>query len=225
MISAGHGGQALDADVAQPAGADDHDPRARVEERHGLAYRVVGGQARVGQRRDVRRPQRGIQLDHGSGGGEQQVGHAAVGVDAGELRGRAVHVVAGAAGPAQAARDEGVQDDRVSGPDAGHGRADLAHPAGVLVPDRVRQGHTRFFGPLAFDDVQIRAAQPGAADLDQHIQRAADRGLGDVLDDRTFVVLVQAYRSHRHSLSDRWVVARWLVRPPRRVNARWLMKG
>ena len=38
--------------------------------------------------------------------------------------------------------------------------------------------------PLALDDVQVGAAQSGAADLDDHIERTGDAGIRDVLEHR-----------------------------------------
>src|SRR5215210_242904 len=57
-----HRPEALYADVAETARADDDGVRARVEHRDGLPDRVVGGQARVGQRRDVLGLEDGVQL-------------------------------------------------------------------------------------------------------------------------------------------------------------------
>src|ERR1022692_4552861 len=52
-LGGGERGEALDADVAEAAGPDDHGGGARVQQRDGLADRVVGGDARVGERGDV----------------------------------------------------------------------------------------------------------------------------------------------------------------------------
>src|SRR3954466_476444 len=57
------GPQALDADVAEPAGADHDALRARAEHGDRLLDRVDGGQPGVGQRRDLGRVQRGVELD------------------------------------------------------------------------------------------------------------------------------------------------------------------
>ena len=104
-----------------------------------LGRGVVGGQAGVGQRGDVGRLQRVVDLDDAARRGLQILGVATVGVDAGEFVGLAMHVVAGAAGAAQPAGDQRVQDHLVALGDVGHRRADGVHPAGVFVADRVRQ--------------------------------------------------------------------------------------
>ena len=104
-----------------------------------LGRRVVGGQAGVGERGDIRRFQRVVDLHDAAGRCLEVLGVPAVGVDAGKRVGLAVHIVAGAAGPAQPARDQRVDDDLVAFADVGDRRADGVNPAGVLVPDRVRQ--------------------------------------------------------------------------------------
>jgi hypothetical protein len=116
---------------------------------------VVGGQTGIGESRDIRGLQRVVDLHHAPGRGFQVVGVTAVGVDAGKGVGLAVHIVPGPAGPAQPARDQRVHDHLVAFADVGHGGADRSDPAGVLMPDCVGQLDLRFFGPLAFDDVQI----------------------------------------------------------------------
>ena len=77
-VRTGKRGQALDSDVPEPAGADDHGGGARGQQRDGLAHRVVGGDAGVGQRRNVLGLRRRVQLYAGPGRGEQILGHAAV---------------------------------------------------------------------------------------------------------------------------------------------------
>ena len=66
----------------------------------------------------------------------------------------------------------------------GDAGADLPHPSGVLVAERVRQGDVALLRPLALDDVQVGAAQSGAADLDDHVERTGDAGLRNVLEHR-----------------------------------------
>src|SRR6266516_122995 len=95
--------QALDADVAEPARADQHARGARVEQRDGLPHGVVRGDPGVGERGDVLRLGLRVEPDAGPGRGEQELGHPAVAGQAGERAGGAVHVLAGSAGPAQAA--------------------------------------------------------------------------------------------------------------------------
>jgi hypothetical protein len=138
-VRRGQGGQALDADVAEAAGSDDHGGGAGVEQRQRLAHRVIGGDPGVGERGDVLRLRRGVELDAGAGRGEQVLGHAAVGGQTGERGVLAVHVVTRPAGVAQAAGGGRVQDHRVADGDVGHRGADLVHPAGVLVAEDVRQ--------------------------------------------------------------------------------------
>src|SRR5262249_37866253 len=77
-LGGGERGQALDADVAEAARADHHAGGARVEQRDGLADRVVGGDAGIGQGGHVLRLGLWVELDAGPGRGEQIIGHAAV---------------------------------------------------------------------------------------------------------------------------------------------------
>ena len=48
--------------------------------------------------------------------------------------------------------------------------ADVPHPAGGLVPERVRELDVDLVGPLALGDVQVGAAQTGGADFSQYVQ-------------------------------------------------------
>src|SRR5262249_46292388 len=50
--------------------------------------------------------------------------------------------------------------------------------------------------PLAFHDVQVGAAHAGAADLHDDVERAADRGLGYVVDLRRLMKFVQSNGLH-----------------------------
>src|SRR6202165_4835088 len=97
--------QNLNADVAQPPGADDHAAVPGRQAARGLGGGVVRGEARVGERRDIRGLQRVVDFHDAAGRGFQVLRIAAVGVDAGEGVGLAVHVVAGAAGTAQPGGD------------------------------------------------------------------------------------------------------------------------
>ena len=140
--------------MPEATGADHHTGRPRIQQRDRLAHRVVGGDPRVGQRRDIRRLGRRIELHAGPRRGQQEVGHPAVVVAQAREKGlTAVHVVAGPAGPAQPAGGLGMQDHRVADGDVGDRRADLMHPAGVLVADRVGQLGRHLLRPLPLDDV------------------------------------------------------------------------
>jgi hypothetical protein len=50
-------------------------------------------------------------------------------------------------------------------------RADGVHPAGVFVAEDDGQVGRDDIGEPAVDDVQVGAAQPGAADSDDHVLR------------------------------------------------------
>src|ERR1700694_305865 len=173
------GGQRLEdlnADVAQPPGADDHAAVPGRQAARGLGGGVVRGEARVGERRDIRGLQRVVDFHDAAGRGFQVLRVAAVGVDAGEGDGLAVHVVAGAAGTTQPAGDQRVDDDLVAITDVGHRGSDRVDPAGVLMPDGVGQLDLRLFGPLAFQDVQIGSAHARSADLHDDVERPGRGG-------------------------------------------------
>src|SRR5699024_6856166 len=186
LLQHGHraGGQRLehlDADVSQPAGADHDGVRPGHQVCSRLAYSVVGGQSGVRERCDVGRLQRLVQLDHGAGVGAQLLGHPTVDVQAGEGGVLAVRIIPGAARSAQPAAGQRVHDHRIPGGYVGHRGPDLAHPAGVLVTEDVGQLRVLDLFPLAFDDVQVGAAHARSADVDDHVPRAGDLGVGHVL--------------------------------------------
>src|SRR3954454_15783140 len=162
--------QALDADVPEPAGADHHRLRARAQHRDRLLDGVDRGQPGVGERGDRGGLQRRVELDLRAGAGEQEVGEAAVAVDAGEGAVDAVHVVTAPARAAQAAGDERMHDHRVADLDVGDPGADLVDPAGVLVAGRVGQLDLRILRPLPLLDVEVGAAQPGGPDPHDHVE-------------------------------------------------------
>ncbi len=103
------------------------------------------------------------------------------------------------AGQAQPAGRLRVQDHGVADGDVGDALADLVDPAGVLVADDVGQLGVHGLGPVAVDDVQVGAADAGAADLDDHVERALERGLRYVVDLGIFVVRVHPDGLHRHT--------------------------
>jgi hypothetical protein len=161
-------------------------------------HRVVGGDARVGQRGHVGRVRARVELDAGPRRGAQVLGHAAVVArQAGEERRLALHVATPPAGQAQPARGLRVQDHGVADGHVGDARADLVHPARVLVPDDVGQRRVLRLGPVAVDDVQVGAADPRAPDLHDHVERPLERRLRDVVDLRIGVVAVHADGLHR----------------------------
>src|SRR5690348_14804881 len=80
----GHRGQALDADVAQAPRPYHDRRRARVQQGDGLAYRMIGSDARVGERGDVGRLGLRVELHASARRGEQVLGHPAVVRQAGE---------------------------------------------------------------------------------------------------------------------------------------------
>ena len=70
------------------------------------------------------------------------------------------------------------------------------HPASVLMAERVGKLRAHGFVPLTFHDVQVCAADSGATDLDDHVQRSSDRRLWDLLDHGVLVISMQTDGSH-----------------------------
>src|SRR4051794_21168036 len=188
--------QALDADVAQAARADHDALGAGAEDRNRLLHGMDRREAGVGERGDLGRLQRRVELHDRARAREQVLGEAAVPVDAGERAVLAMHVVAEPAGATQAARDERVDDDGVADLDVRHAGADLVDPARVLVAGRVGKLDLGLLGPLPLLDVEVRAAQPGRADLHDDVERAGDLRLVDLVHLQRLVVGVQARRLH-----------------------------
>src|SRR4051812_9257282 len=188
--------QALDADVAQAARADHDALRPGAEHRDRLLDGVDGGQPGVGERGDLGRLERRVELDDRARAGEQVLGEATVAVDAGERAVLAVHVVAATARTAQPARDERVAADRVADRDVRSAGADRVDPAGVRVARRVGQLGLGLLGPLPLLDVQVGAAEPGRPDLDDDVERPQDLRLVDLVHLQGLVVRVQASRLH-----------------------------
>jgi len=113
--------------------------------------------------------------------GQQVLRIAAIGVDAGELAVGGVHVVATAARQAVAAGDEGMADHGVADLDSLDAGSDLLDPAGVLVAHDVGERHLDLAAPDALDDVQVGAADAGAANAHDHVGRCGDARVGHVL--------------------------------------------
>src|SRR5207249_11517984 len=134
--------------------------------------------------------QTGVQLDHGARPGLEEGGEAAIGIDAGEGGVGTVHVVAGPAGAAETARNERVDDDRIADGHVVHRRAHLVNPAGVLVAQDIWQPDARLLLPLALNDVQVGAAQTGAANAHDHVVGTGDLGVRYLFEDRVFVISV-----------------------------------
>jgi hypothetical protein len=182
--------------MPEPAGADHDAGRPGIQQRDRLLHRVIGGNPGIGERRDILRLRRRIELDAGAGGSQQVLGHPAIGGQPGERGVLAVHVIPGPAGAAQAAGRRRMQDDGVADGHVGDRGPDLVYPPGVLMPEDVRQRRVHPLIPLPLDDVQVGPAHPGPADLDDDIQGAADLRLGHVVNDRRAVKFVQSYGFH-----------------------------
>jgi hypothetical protein len=176
--------------MPEAAGADHHGTGARMQQRDGLLGRVIGGQAGVGQGGHVSRSQALFKSNNRPGGGSEQLGESAVGGDARESGPLAVHVVAGPAWQAEAAGHQRVHDHRIAHRYVVDGRAHFLHPSGVFVAQRVREGDTRLFLPLTFDNVEVGSAQAGATDADDDVERVSHRRFGDLLHLRVLAIAV-----------------------------------
>ena len=92
--------------------------------------------------------------------------------------------------------DDGVTDGQVL-----DRRADRVDPAGVLVPENKGQIRRDGVGEPAVDDVQIGAAQPGAADPDDYIVLPGCQGFRHLVQLGSLPIGVQSDRFHGALLS------------------------
>jgi hypothetical protein len=187
----------LDGQMAQPADANDHHGAARVSEGQDLLDGVVVGQSGVALRSEGCRVGARRQLDDGTGARPHEVGIAAIhSVDAGELPSRAVHVVAGSAGDAEAARDGRMEHDRIALLQMRYGPAHFLDPASVLVAEGVRQLGVEGSLQATLHDVNVRPADPGAGDPDDHVVRIDDLRLRHIHQLDGLLVSHHLCRSH-----------------------------
>src|SRR5216683_1113104 len=112
-----------------------------------------------------------------------------------------MHVIACATGATEATGNQRMDNDRISNGYIAHRRANGFYPARVLMAQRVRQLHTRFFRPLSLDDVQVGAAETGAANAHDDIKGGCNLWLSDLFDHRRLFILMQTYRFHMLSPS------------------------
>jgi hypothetical protein len=182
--------EALQPDVSETAGSQDDGSRSRGQHWSRLADGMVGGEASVSVRGDISRFEAGRQLDQGSSVGLQVLGHTAFVRHAGELAVQAMHVVTLPARWAQAARSEGMNDNRIAYLDICHGRADLLDPPGAFVPKCVWEFNFDLLRPLSLDDVQVSSAQSRPTNADDDIERSAHRRPRNVVDDWRLAVCV-----------------------------------
>ena len=150
---------------------------------------MVGGQAGVGERGDLCWFGAGGELDDGARGGLEQLGHAAGAHQAGQVGAPgAPHVISSPAGAAHAAGEVRVADDRVADGQVLDRRADGVDPAGVFMAEDDGQVGRDDVGEPAVDDVQVGAAQPGAADPDDDVLRPGRLGFWHVVQARRLPV-------------------------------------
>lgn len=210
-----HGLEALDADMAEAAGADHHAALARQQVARRLLGGAIGGQARIGIGSDFLGSE-GLGKRHDIAlGGAQELRIAAVAVEPRKAA-RAVHVHAATAGQAGAARDLGMDDDGIPDLDALDLLADRFDPAGIFMPHDQRQQliavgiHMR--APDALDDVEIGAAYARSADPHDDVVRLFDPGIGNLLKIdplaglQIVVIAGEHLRLHCHFLRERGLV-------------------
>jgi hypothetical protein len=188
-LGSARGPQALHADVAEPADADDGAAGARGQERRRLLDRPIGGQPGVGVGGDVLGGKTLLELEGRALHGAQVLRESAVDVEAGELGVLAVHVLAPPAGGTDAVGLQRVHDHGVARPQGRDRRSYLLDPPGVLVPERVGQRWVLDAAPDAFHHVQVRAADAGSADADDHVVGSLDAGVGNLVQTQPLVTV------------------------------------
>ena len=162
--------------------------RTGAEPRYELLDGVVGGDAGVGVRCDVRRGRPGRQRNERALVDQHVVCKSAVSREPGELMPFAVHVQPAPARHAEPAAVRRVDEDRVADPRRRHVVAGCVHPAGVLVAEHERQRDADgVHQPV--DRVQVGRADAGTADAHDDVACAERLGLGalDELETRVIV--------------------------------------
>ena len=165
--------QELQRDVADTADADHGGRRAGDGQVRQATHGVVRREPGIRMRRDGRRLDAVGQAQERALVDEDEVGEPAVDGQPRELVVHAVHVVAAAAGDAEPAAVRRVHEHRVAGGDRGDAVPDRLDPARVLVAEHARQPDADAFHQ-AFDRVQIRRADAGAADPHDDVARTRD---------------------------------------------------
>lgn len=89
-----------------------------------------------------------------------------------------------------------MNDDSIADGDVLDGATDSVHPTGILMAKRVGQFDMALILPLAFDDVKVGPAKPGAADAHDDIVRPGDLRIGNFFDGRALAVSVQTNGFH-----------------------------
>ena len=211
-VDADHG---LDAEVLGHPGAHvadrpeaEHGQRA-APGRVGVLHRLPGRGQHVGEEDEpvVRRPLRHLDRQRVAERHAQELGltprnlpvqlrvaeQRRAGAVLVDLGGLALAVQALAAHEARAARDVERHDDPVADRDLGDRRPDLGDDAHRLVAEDVALAEER---AEQLVEVQVRAADPGRGDLDDHVRRILDRRVGHGVDaDVALAVVGQC--SHR----------------------------
>jgi hypothetical protein len=104
-----------------------------------------------------------------------------------------MHVIARAAGPAQAAGDQRMHDNRVTYLDVGYCRSDFVYPSRALVTERIGQLHTLclmdFFEVPVFE-VEVGSAESRRTDHYDNVERPVSLRFVDLVDMQVFVVVV-----------------------------------
>ena len=89
-----------------------------------------------------------------------------------------------------------MDDDGVADGDMLDRGADSMHPAGILMAEHIGKPDMGLVLPLAFDDVEVGPAKPGAADAHDDVERPGDGGIGHFLDERPLAIGMQANGFH-----------------------------
>jgi hypothetical protein len=89
-----------------------------------------------------------------------------------------------------------VNDDSVADGNVLDSGADGMHPAGILVAEGVGEFDVALVLPLAFDDMEIGSAKPGAPNAHDDIVRIGDLRVSNLLDLGTLAIGMKADGFH-----------------------------
>src|SRR5207247_7989622 len=145
--------ETLYTNVTQAASSNHDCLCARIQQRRSLLYRVVCSEPCIGQSSNIFRLKARIQLDDCACARLQEVRHATIDANTRKCRVDTMHIIPCAAGPAEAAGDQWMNNDGISYSYIADRRPNLMHPAGIFMSQGVRKAHAGYLCPLSLDNM------------------------------------------------------------------------
>src|SRR5690349_16075024 len=193
--------EALDTDVTEATSANHHRFCARIKGSRCLLDRVISGETGISQGRNIFGVKARVELDNGTGARLEKVCHPTIDGDARKSRVRAVHIIAGTTGAAEATGNQRMNNNCVTDSYIADRRSNLLDPASVLMAQRIRQRYSGFLCPLSFDDMQVGAAEARAANAHNDIEGSSHLWFSYFGDFGKLVIFKKPYSFHMFSPS------------------------